>query len=446
MAGVHETEALRFDHPGLATTATRVGGRLLILNDLGTTNAHVVVLAGEGSAAILTYTDVHAQRLRFFESMLADYPVDWSDVRHRAGGPTLGRHHVVVGRFLAADPQTLAGYLRRVGSRLVFVLDWNRARKRLTALLGPDDALGVLRWAAETDVGHMAWLTLGAERLIYDAVEAAATVPARYGEPLVEVLGRESTMDIAKFALRAAASGRLAGKSAGLIRDELRVEVQRHVQVSHRRLLDIGAEHAGLIVECAQALHAAVVRLGGPGGAQYLRRAADRAIGWEHRADELLVAQRQNARRVEGGATVSRLTAYADDAIDSLEEAVFLLTLVPPDAIDAVRPLLEPVVAVGVLTAREHLKAVEIARLVVAGSAPDDLEDFLVAVDRVAGLEHRADSADRKARAALVVEAPEFRSLYVADGVSRATEDATDALSRSALGLRDHVLGLLAAR
>ena len=45
MAGLHATERLRLDHPGLATTATRAGGRLLIQNDLGTTKAHVVVLA-----------------------------------------------------------------------------------------------------------------------------------------------------------------------------------------------------------------------------------------------------------------------------------------------------------------------------------------------------------------------------------------------------------------
>ena len=44
------------------------------------------------------------------------------------------------------------------------------------------------------------------------------------------------------------------------------------------------------------------------------------------------------------------------------------------------------------------------------------------------------------ARAALVTEAPDFRSLYVADSVSRTAEAATDAMLRSVLGLRDHVL------
>ncbi|HUJ64404.1 MAG TPA: hypothetical protein VLX59_02635, partial [Acidimicrobiales bacterium] len=80
------------------------------------------------------------------------------------------------------------------------------------------------------------------------------------------------------------------------------------------------------------------------------------------------------------------------------------------------------------------------------GFAPEDLEDFLVAVDQVATLEHQADRADRAARAALVTDAPDFRSLYLADGVSRGAEDATDALLRSTLGLRDHVLNVLSER
>ncbi|TNC19381.1 hypothetical protein [Amycolatopsis alkalitolerans] len=446
VAGVHETEALKFDHPGLATTATRAGDRLVIQNELGTTNAHVVLLAVEGLVATLTYTDVHARRLRFFESMLAGYDIAWSDVQRRQGGATLGEHHVAVGRFVATDTAALAAYLRRVGSRLVFVLDWNRARKRLTPLLGRDDAIAVLSWAAEENAGHLAWLSLGGERLIYDAVEAAVTVPARYGEPLVEVLGREATVAITKFALRAAALGRLAGKSTRLIHDEVRVEVRRHVQASHRRLLDTSAEHASLIVECAQALHAALLRLGAPGGVDYLRRAAGRAAGWEHQADQFVLVQRRDARRVEGGATVAQLTTSADDAIDSLEEAVFQLTLVPPGAIGAVRPLLERVAAVTVRAAREHLKAVELARSVVDDAEPEDLEDFLLAIERVGTLEHAADSADRSTRAALVTDAPEFRSLYVADGVSRAMEEATDALLRSALRLRDHILGLVASR
>jgi hypothetical protein len=53
MSGLNETARLKFDHPGLATIATRSGARLVIENDIGTTDAHVLVLHVEGLSAIL---------------------------------------------------------------------------------------------------------------------------------------------------------------------------------------------------------------------------------------------------------------------------------------------------------------------------------------------------------------------------------------------------------
>jgi uncharacterized protein Yka (UPF0111/DUF47 family) len=446
MAGLRETAPLKFDHPGLGTSATRVGDRLVIQNDLGTTQAHVVVVTVEGLAVTITYSDVHRRRLAFFASLFDRFPVTWSHSEAHSASPSLGAYHLTRGSYQASDRTGVEAFLRHAGSRLVFVLDWNRARKRLTTFLSNRDAIDVLRWAAEQNVGHMAFLTLGGDRLIYDAVELSAKLPARYGEPLIEVLGRDATLAVTRFALRSAAVGLLTGKSPLLIRDELRVEVLRHVQAVQRRLLDTSAEHASLVVECAQVLHAALVRLAASDGQAFLHRAARRASGWEHRADEILTEQRQAGRRVEGAGAITALTALADDAIDALEEAVFLLTLLPHDAVGVIRPILDTVAATAVMAAREYLKAVEIAREIVEGAAPEDLEDFLIAVDRVATLEHEADIADRTARAALVNEAPEYRSLYVADNVSRGVEDATDALLRSSLGLRDHILSALSVK
>ena len=51
MAGIARTSPLKFNHPGLAATATASGGRLIIQNDLGTTDAHVLVVAVEGLIA-----------------------------------------------------------------------------------------------------------------------------------------------------------------------------------------------------------------------------------------------------------------------------------------------------------------------------------------------------------------------------------------------------------
>ena len=156
------------------------------------------------------------------------------------------------------------------------MIDWNRARKRLSTFLDRDDAIQVLRWAADENVGHMSFLVMGGERLIYDAVELAAKGPARYGETLTDVLGREPTLEVTRFALRAAAEGLTAGKSHLLIRDELRVEVMRHVEAAQQRFLDAVSEHASLVVETARGLQTALVHLGTPLGEGFVPRAADR--------------------------------------------------------------------------------------------------------------------------------------------------------------------------
>ncbi len=44
MRGVDRTRALKFNHPGLETSAVRSGSRLVIQNDIGTTDAHIVVI------------------------------------------------------------------------------------------------------------------------------------------------------------------------------------------------------------------------------------------------------------------------------------------------------------------------------------------------------------------------------------------------------------------
>ena len=67
-------------------------------------------------------------------------------------------------------------------------------------------------------------------------------------------------------------------------------------------------------------------------------------------------------------------------------------------------------------------------------------------IDRIEELEHDADRADRAARAAITVAAPDFRTLQVANDISRAVEDATDASMRSALQLRDRVLAEVITR
>jgi hypothetical protein len=77
MAGLNRTARLKFDHPGLATTATRHAGALVLQNDIGTTDAHVIVIHVTALQVDVTYSDVHEERLAFFQDMLARYQPVW---------------------------------------------------------------------------------------------------------------------------------------------------------------------------------------------------------------------------------------------------------------------------------------------------------------------------------------------------------------------------------
>jgi hypothetical protein len=100
MRGVNSTAGLKFDHPGLAATATRVGPRLTIQNDIGgATDAHVIVIAVENSSVIITYTDVHRARARFYPAD-REFAVQWTGLeRTQKPGPGGTTPSIVVGRF-----------------------------------------------------------------------------------------------------------------------------------------------------------------------------------------------------------------------------------------------------------------------------------------------------------------------------------------------------------
>ncbi len=135
MRGVNRTRQLKFEHAGLDTTATRAQGKLVIQNDIGTTDAHVLVIHVVPPQVSVTYTDVHIQRLVFFQNLLKRFHVNWEDTRSRRSTRLVeSLYHACVGRLTADDQAQLVSYLEFLGSRLVFLIDWNRARKRLRKL------------------------------------------------------------------------------------------------------------------------------------------------------------------------------------------------------------------------------------------------------------------------------------------------------------------------
>jgi uncharacterized protein Yka (UPF0111/DUF47 family) len=442
MAGLNRTRELKFDHPGLGTTATRAGERLVIQNDIGLTDAHVLVVHVEGQRVTLTYTDVHIERLVFFQNLFESFGVRWEDtVSRRAAGLREGLYHLCVGTYAARDRADLLAYLTFLGSRLVFLIDWNRARKRLRKFAPRRVCLGVLRWAADHDHGHRGFLALGGEQLVFDALQTAGPLPMPPGGQLSDLLGPERTAEFLKFTLQTASEGLRAGRSEFLIRDEVSAELRHYIDTVHQGLLEVAAEHAGLVVELALAARDLLLAAGPAPDPDLLRRTVLRARRWEHRADELVNRCRSARRRGDSPGPVLDLLVTADDGADGLEEALFWTSLLPADVGAGVAAPLKDLAALVLQGAQEYLKAVENARRLHRGSPREHVEDFLEAVDRTLTVEHQTDDAHRRAQAGVLTFAGDFKQWHVANAIADRLEETADALLRSALVLRDYILG-----
>lgn len=440
--GVRRTRPLKFDHPGLDTTATRSGSRLVLQNDIGTTDAHVLVVHVEGLAAMVTYTDVHLPRLVFFQNLLARWPLAWTDTRSRTD-PAFedGIYHLAIGSYAAPDRATLEQYLEFLGSRLAFLIDWNRARKRLRLLLRKKDTLALLAWAAQEEVGHMAFLKVGGEQLVFEALASLGKTPAAFGARLDDVLGRKAAISYLRFVFRAATEALREGRPEALLADEIRAELLGSLLSVRHTVLDYASEQSALAIEIASAVRDALI-----GGAVSSESAAQRAKEWERRADELVNLARELGRRFANTTELAGIVERGDDTVDALEDAAFHWSLLPSGRL--ARTVLEPLAALAELAlhaAQEYLKAIEGARDLGRGAPRSEVQDFLQSVHRIVELEQRSDEAERAVHAALARENGAARDLFVAAEVAKGLEAATDTLTHSALALRDHMLGSVMA-
>ncbi|WP_404712905.1 DUF47 domain-containing protein [Sphingomonas sp. MMS24-J13] len=432
MNGLNRTAKLKFAHPGLGTTATRVGDRLVIQNDIGTTDAHVIVIHVQGNAVSVTYTDVHPERLAFFRDMLKPHNVSWEEGRTAvlAGGTPF---YLATGRLDAPDAENCRTYLEFLGSRLVFLIDWNRARKQLRGFLRGPDRLSLLGWAAEAEVGHRGFLELGGAQLVNRAIEAAAGSSMHFGDRLCVVLGDGEALDFLRFTFQAATEGLLSGQSQRLIHDRVRANLAAHFSNEERRLLGLAADHAGLIFEIAS-----LVGEGLQAESDGSEKRAKRARRFEHDADQIVVEMREAVRRRPDYAVFLPLLQVADDSADALEEAAFLLDLdglqgEPREALRILADLLTE-------ASQEWIKALGHASQIGRAASAAETEDFLAAIDRIAALEHQADDAQRGLASSAFRQAKDFRQLHLLTAIGGKIEAAADALKHASLILREHVL------
>jgi pyruvate,orthophosphate dikinase len=444
--GIERTERLRFQHPGLATVATRSGEALMLQNDIGETEAHVVVIKVVELTVTVTYTDVHLSRLLFFQRMLSGREVRWEDTRSRGESDAReGLYHLAVGRFTAGSGDDLIAFLQLLGSRMVFLIDWNRARKRLRRLVGNRAAIELLDWAAERELGHMAFLLAGGDQLVYDALTFIAGRGTRAGDSLLDILGRPAAISYLRAILRICSEGLLAGQSLSLVADEVRAELIGYMRTARQELLELIAAHAELTVSIGESARDALEQAALERHSQDRRELARLAREWERRADELVNGVRGACARTEEPAFFLELVQQADDVADAFEEAAFSWSLLPQGRLrGAVLSRSRLMMALVLDSARCYLRAVHLAREIHRGGPSEDMDIFLETTHRIVALEREVDEGLREFQMALVEDVDVAGELFALAQATQACEEAADALMRAAQLLRRQVLGNVA--
>jgi uncharacterized protein Yka (UPF0111/DUF47 family) len=443
MIGVNRTAPLKFGHPGLGTIATRAGDKLVIQNDIGLTDAHVLVVTVKDQTVTITYTDIHLPRLHFFQSLFHPFPVQWGDTISRTPGKKfeVPVYHLSVGIYTARDATDARDFLTHAGSRIVFLIDWNRARKRLRNFVPNADAVEILTRAAEEETGHIAFLELGGERLIYEALELASSIPLRYGEPLHEILGMEQTMEYLQFVLRTASKGLLANTSHFLLQNEIRAELLRYFRNAHEGMMDLCEEHASYSIEIASIVLESLWVASDQHDPLIISRNASRGKEWEHNADDLVNRMRNLSQRIQNPEFFISLIATADDVADYLEEAGFFITLIPvhsdsKDIFFELRNLAELVLK----GCRGYLKILIAAQEFHSTSQREDLKDILTAVDEVFSVERLCDESLRRTERVIFEQCTDFKEFQLYLEIARTLEEASNTLLKVAFHVRDYMI------
>jgi len=326
---------------------------------------------------------------------------------------------------------------------LVFLIDWNKARKVLRQWVSNADAIRILEWGARHRVGHRAFLELGGADLVSSAVHHATPTRIGFGERLDRTLGRDAAVDFLKTVLRVSAEALLQGSSTRLARDRIEAALVAHLERVDRTLLSVVIRQAGLARDIAT------------GVARFLaERRAHRAFDCtalaaqaqriEEKADRIAIEARSEIARIGTTRSIERLVNEIEDAIDDLEQAAFTASLlpdeIPPQLIEPLAELCTAAV-VGTQAAAEGTAA--------AAEIPEghriDSEDALAAIGRLVDAEHKADAAERAVTALVLTGESNLKTALSVLELAHSLERSTDRLAAFGHLLREHVLAELSA-
>ena len=189
-----------------------------------------------------------------------------------------------------------------MGSRLVFLIDWNRARKRLRLLLPRKEGADLLKWAADNDLGHMAFLRAGGEQMIFDSLAFVSRAPSSFGARLDDVLGRDAAVKFMRYVMRTCAQGLPGRPPRGPRARRGARRAGELLPLARRRACSISPPSTRPSRSRSRAgIRDALLLAGQPAAGEAFARNARRAKKWERRADELV-----NRRARHGPALGSR--------------------------------------------------------------------------------------------------------------------------------------------
>lgn len=431
MLGLNRTAPLKFDHPGLATNCMRSGDQLVIQNDIGTTDAHVLVIEITASRIRVDYTDIHARRLGFLVSRLKAF--DWTRTRRDDPGFEAPFIHAVGTLEATAITDRLTA-LEQLGANLVFLIDWNKARKRLNRLLSEDGTMRLLRWAADNSVGHRAFLQCGGLDLIDSASEIATRITRIPLTGLRRALGEDAAEEYLRTVLSLCHNGLTSGATQDQITSRAGWELVAQLAGRAGLPLSLANDHAALVVDLADRL-ARIARLDDT-------RAASAALAkrCEAAADRRVAELREYAASDERSRPWLRIIGDADDAADEIEEAAFRLTLVremPPPELH--RLLIDLCRRAG-QAARDWVRLLCQLREVHPAADAAAIRSLLDLTEKLVVHERESDAELRGLMTALSAMSMSSAGLHSLTSAAEAVERCMDALKHAALRVQDHAL------
>ena len=251
----------------------------------------------------------------------------------------------------------------------------------------------ILDWAARHRFGHRGFLELGGAELVSARGAHAAPTRIGFGERLDRALGREAAVDFLKTVLRVSAEALLQGSSVRLARDRIEADLVRHLQRVDAALLAIVIRQAGLAREIAAGiadLWPNSRRIGHFDGAALANaRATSRKRPTGSRSKRAA-----KSRGLDADRGIERLVNHMEDAIDELEQAAFIASLIPAELPAELIDPLDELCAAAVCGAEAAAIGAAAAAEVPEGHRVDS-EDALAAVGRLIDAEHKGDAAER---------------------------------------------------